>query len=71
MTDFVIKDNSQSLKFLEMIVVDIQQLKGMTGQIHKYLRDVFVDLSRLAKQPFALAVEGGGCIATIECVKHR
>ena len=34
-TGFVIQDNSQTLKFLEMIVVDIQQLKCMTSQIHK------------------------------------
>ena len=68
---FVIQDNSQSLNFLEMIVVDIQQLEGMTDQIHKYLHVVFIDLRCLSKRPFAIAVESEGCITTRECVKHR
>ena len=43
-TGFVIPVN---LKFQEIILVDIQQLEGMIGQIHKCLRDVFIDLLRL------------------------
>ena len=54
-----------------MIVVDIQQLEEMIDQIHKCLRDVFIDVLRLPKRSFALAVEGERCIATRECAKHR
>ena len=46
-TGFVIQDNSQSLDLLEMVIVDIQQLEGMTGEIHKCLCDVFINVPGL------------------------
>ena len=46
-TGFVIQDNSQSLDLLEMVIVDIQQLEGVTGEIHKGLCDVFINMPSL------------------------
>jgi len=68
---FVVEDNSQSFELLEMFVIKIQQLEGITDQRHKCLCQIIVDLPWLPNRLLALTVEGRVCVLAWKCVEHR